>query len=701
MITLSRVGDTIKFTFSGNPLYLNDGVIEAPLNSLTLVTDNSGIATFKKSATNDIFVCACYDELGISKSELETWFKNNAVGGGGTPSGDVQTMIDQSISGMADNASYDSVSQKIKFYNGNTEVYSVDASDFVIDGMIDDVRIETISGVTYLVIDFNTASGKEDIQIPLTDIFDPSDYYTKTEVDQAISGKADTTAVTQSITEAVSGKQDTLSAGVGIDISQNVISVENPTVVVTQAEYDALVQSGTVDPSTYYIISDATQVDINQYWTSAQTQSAINQATSGKVDTSTVTAVNNVLTAHTADTTIHVTSADKTAWNAKSDFSGSYNDLTDKPIIPTVPTSNTAFTNDAGYITSDALSGYAESTAVTQEISEAVSGKADTSAVTAVQDSLSGYVATSAVTTAVTSGSTDAEIPTAKAVYDAIPTGGTGGGKAIEGGRGITVTTGETADTVSFNLPISAGTGVDSVLIGYSSSDNYWMPKATAKGAIAAGAAVSAMSECSFAFGYFSKTTGSNSRKYSFAHGYNSIANGSNSHAEGNNTITNGSNSHAEGSDTIANNYAEHANGKYNVSSSASTTFGDSGNTLFSVGNGTAENARHNAFEIRQNGDIYITSGGTDILLQDNLGGGGGITSGEVQTMIDESVSGKVDTSSVVTAITSSSTDAQVPSAKCVYDQLGGLKLLKITQAAYDALSGNTDSNTLYVITNS
>ena len=53
-------------------------------------------------------------------------------------------------------------------------------------------------------------------------------------------------------------------------------------------------------------------------------------AISGKADTSAVTAVNNVLTAHTADTTIHVTSADKTAWNAKSDFSGSYNDLTDE-----------------------------------------------------------------------------------------------------------------------------------------------------------------------------------------------------------------------------------------------------------------------------------------------------------------------------------------------------------------------------------
>ena len=70
----------------------------------------------------------------------------------------------------------------------------------------------------------------------------------------------------------------------------------------------------------------------------------------GKVDTS-------AFTAHTADTVIHVTSDEKAAWNAKSDFSGDYNDLANKPTIPTVPTSNTAFTNDAGYITSDAISG--------------------------------------------------------------------------------------------------------------------------------------------------------------------------------------------------------------------------------------------------------------------------------------------------------------------------------------------------------
>ncbi|MBQ1582835.1 MAG: hypothetical protein II107_10300, partial [Prevotella sp.] len=39
--------------------------------------------------------------------------------------------------------------------------------------------------------------------------------------------------------------------------------------------------------------------------------------------------------------------------------SGSYNDLTDKPVIPTVPTNVSAFTNDAGYLTEhQSLSNY-------------------------------------------------------------------------------------------------------------------------------------------------------------------------------------------------------------------------------------------------------------------------------------------------------------------------------------------------------
>ena len=114
--------------------------------------------------------------------------------------------------------------------------------------------------------------------------------------------------------------------------------------------------------------------------------------------------------------------------------------------------------------------------------------------------------------------------------------------------------------------------------------------------------------------------TGQAIGRYSHAEGAGSNAIGNYSHAEGSG-LASGSYSHAEGLSTMANNQSEHASGQFNISNSATTEFGNSGNTLFSVGNGTADDARHNAFEIRQNGDIYIVSGDTDILLQDNLGG--------------------------------------------------------------------------------
>ena len=202
-------------------------------------------------------------------------------------------------------------------------------------------------------------------------------------------------------------------------------------VEVTQAEYDALVSGGTVDPTVFYIITDATPIDVSTFVTSGQMTSAITQATSGKVDSS-------------------------------------------------------------------------------------------------------------SIVSSVTSASTDSEIPTAKAVWEAA----SGGGSTYTAGRGISIAN----DTISFSLPISAGTGTNSIICNR--SDN------------------KANGTYSFAIGERTKTSN-------------------------------------DGECTV---------GRYNVTNSG---------TMFSVGNGTADNARHNAFEIRQNGDIYITSGGTDIKLQDHLGGGG------------------------------------------------------------------------------
>lgn len=100
-------------------------------------------------------------------------------------------------------------------------------------------------------------------------------------------------------------------------------------------------------------------------------------------------------------------------------------------------------------------------------------------------------------------------------------------------------------------------------------------------------------------------------------------------------------------------------------------------------------------------------SAGTNITIVDNVisatGGGASYSAGTGIDITNNviSVSGVVETSAITTAITSSSTDAQVPSAKAVNDKLGGLSLVKLTQAEYDALSPNYDSNTLYVVTDS
>ena len=253
--------------------------------------------------------------------------------------------------------------------------------------------------------------------------------------------------------------------------------------------------------------------------------------------------------------------------------------------------------------------------------------------------------------------------------------GGSGGGKTIEAGRGISITTGETADTVSFNLPISAGTGTNSIIegLGTFASGNY---------SHAEGGATSAK-------GIASHSEGMNAR-----------AKGVASHAEGSETYANGIASHAEGNGTITNNASEHASGQYNNSVSASTTFGDSGNTLFSVGNGTENEARHNAFEIRQNGDIYITKDGQDVKLQDQLGSGGSsYTAGDGIDINNDviSVTGKVDTSTYETY--TAATDTALASKQTTLTAGTGISIVDNVISATGGSGGEyctVDSTTIF-----
>ena len=113
-----------------------------------------------------------------------------------------------------DEVLYDSSAKTITFYAEGNRKGEIDTTDFVKDGMISDVKIEDGK----LKIIFNTDSGKEEIDIPLTDIFNPDNYYDKTAVDGFISDLEAADGV-------ISGAVDNVSADLATEV-QRALSAE-------------------------------------------------------------------------------------------------------------------------------------------------------------------------------------------------------------------------------------------------------------------------------------------------------------------------------------------------------------------------------------------------------------------------------------------------------------------------------------------
>ena len=74
--------------------------------------------------------------------------------------------------------------------------------------MVDNVEIKTIGGKSYLVVTFNTDSGKQPIEISIADIFDASNYYTKTEIDNKLLNKADKVELTSEVNRATTAESN-------------------------------------------------------------------------------------------------------------------------------------------------------------------------------------------------------------------------------------------------------------------------------------------------------------------------------------------------------------------------------------------------------------------------------------------------------------------------------------------------------------
>lgn len=114
------------------------------------------------------------------------------------------------------------------------------------------------------------------------------------------------------------------------------------------------------------------------------------------------------------------------------------------------------------------------------------------------------------------------------------------------------------------------------------------------------------------------------------AEGYKTMATSESAHAEGYETKASGNYAHAGGYKTVADQQSQTAIGEYNTKNNT--------NNLFAIGNGTADNARSDAFTVDKSGNVNIPSGakykinGTALSASDvgALSSSGGTVSGNI-----------------------------------------------------------------------
>lgn len=156
------------------------------------------------------------------------------------------------------------------------------------------------------------------------------------------------------------------------------------------------------------------------------------------------------------------------------------------------------------------------------------------------------------------------------------------------------------------------------------------------------------------------------------AEGVGNYNGGPASHVEGiKNEINKGAYaSHAEGIKNTTQNRAEHASGQYNKSNKASDTFGDAGNTLFSVGCGTSDADRKNAFEVMQDGTCKYL----DVATGEQIDVGVAKELSKPFDLAIGSTTKKVDGKSAVTF-----------TAEEITDKFNGVLILNLTTASTEA----------------
>lgn len=129
-------------------------------------------------------------------------------------------------------------------------------------------------------------------------------------------------------------------------------TIVNNLVTNGQTEIDDFIEDATIRVNNTISGAEGEMVQIGQEWDALKDEM---EQYGGDVSQ-----IQRDLNTHTSNTDIHVTAADKARWDAGSGsgFSGDYNDLTNKP---TIPSKTSDLTNDSGFVVGSSLSSVATS----------------------------------------------------------------------------------------------------------------------------------------------------------------------------------------------------------------------------------------------------------------------------------------------------------------------------------------------------
>lgn len=295
----------------------------------------------------------------VNIEETNNVFRLRADFDGMVTQGLLDDILEQSLESYPTIALYNSSTKKITFKNAsNTELpnMEIDASAFIKDGMVNDVVIQNGN----LVVSFNTDAGKEDISIPLSSIFDPSNYYTKTQTDTQISsaidalGEAAAKNVDTSIINASSGNLPTVEAVTGWVSSQlsgyaqssDIPTVGNATITIQKRSGTSsgdFTTNATEDKTINLSLGAAADKEVD---TSISSTSSTNLPTSSAVAEWVNAQIGNFVTLDTQQT---ITS---TKTLSSGEFSTSLN--ISNIVVEHVPSSTSGHTSSAT-LTSDGL----------------------------------------------------------------------------------------------------------------------------------------------------------------------------------------------------------------------------------------------------------------------------------------------------------------------------------------------------------